>query len=323
MSRARSRSAVVAEFLARRVMTLVATMFVASVLVFGGLQLTPGDPATLLAGGHNPSQETLAAIRAEYHLDEPVWQQYLRWLSGILQWDLGRSMTFNDDVGRLISSRLTNSLFLVGYAAVFIIVVGVGIGVLAALRGGLVDRVITLVTSVGMAVPTFVAAIALIWVFATELDWFPVFGSGTGFVDRLWHLTLPALALSGLYIAYLSRVTRSAVMAELRSEHVETARSRGIGMASVVRKHVLRNAVAPILTVTGLIVAGLIAGTVVAEQAFGVSGIGSLLVLAAQRQDFVVVQDIALLMVAFFVVVNTIVDLVNVALDPRLARTGA
>ncbi|MGW0250516.1 ABC transporter permease [Nocardia goodfellowii] len=323
MSRIRGRSAAVGRFLVGRAASLVATMVLASVLVFGGLQFAPGDPAVLLAGGHNPSQETLAAIRAEYHLDEPVWQQYLRWLSGIVRWDLGRSMTFNDEVGQLISSRLTNSLYLVGYAATFIVVVGVAIGVLAALCGGLVDRVITVTTSVAMAVPTFVAAIALIWVFATELDWFPVFGSGTGFVDRLRHLTLPALALSGLYVAYLSRVTRSAVSTELRSEHVETARSRGIGMALVVRKHVLRNAIAPILTVSGLIVAGLIAGTVVVEQAFGVSGIGSLLVVAAQRQDFVVVQDIALLMVAFFVVVNTIVDLVNVALDPRLARTGA
>ncbi|UQX89004.1 ABC transporter permease [Jatrophihabitans telluris] len=309
-------------FILRRLAALVVTLFVSSVLLYGVLYLSPGDPAALIAGGHNPSQSTLAAIRAEYHLSDPFWSRYWRWLSGLLQWKLGRSIGFDDQVSHLISSRATNTLFLVGYATVLILPIGIAAGTLSALRGRVLGNIVTTVTSLLMAVPTFVAAIVLIWVFATKLTWFPIFGSGSGFLDRVRHLTLPAVALACSYVAYLSRVTRSAVSAELRSEHVDTARSRGIPMRLVVRRHVLRNAAAPVLTVSGLTVAGLVAGTVVAEQAFGVSGIGSLLVLAAQKQDFVVVQDISLLMVSAFVVVNTIVDLLNVGLDPRLARTG-
>jgi peptide/nickel transport system permease protein len=312
----------IGRFVARRLGALVATMPAASVIIYGALYLSPGDPAALLAGGRNPSPATLAAVRAEYHLDDSFWTQYWHWLSHVFQWRLGESMSFGDQVSNLISARLTNTLFLVGYAALLIIFFGVATGIVGALTGKAVNTVITTTSSLLMAVPTFVAAIVLIWLFATKLNWLPVFGSGKGFGDRIAHLTLPALALTASYIAYVSRVTRSALSSELQGEHVETARSRGVRMPSIVRRHVLRNAAAPVLTVSGLTVAGLIAGTVVVEQAFGVSGIGSLLVLAAQKQDFVVVQDIALLMVAAFVVVNTVVDLASALLDRRLLRTG-
>lgn len=309
-------------FVTRRLIALAVTLLVASVLIYGALYITPGDPAALLAGGRNPSPATLAAVRAQYHLDDPFWVQYWHWLSGVVQGKLGRSIGFNDQVSDLISSRFSVTVFLVVYASLLIVVGGVALGVLSALRGRTFNLATTVGTTVLMAVPTFVAAIVLIWIFATKLSWFPVFGTGSGFVDRLRHLTLPAVALACSFLAYVSRVTRSAVAAELGSEHVETARSRGIPARLIIRRHVLRNAASPILTVSGVTVAGLIVGTVVAEQAFGVSGIGSLLVVAAQKQDFTVVQDISLLMVAAFVVINTVVDLVSVALDRRLARTG-
>ena len=312
-----------ARFLVRRLVALAATLLAASVVIYGALYLTPGDPAALLAGGHNPSPATLAAIRAQYHLNDPFWEQYWLWFTGVLRWHLGRALAFDDQVSALIGARLVNTVFLVGYAALLITGAGVALGVTAALRGPLTRNVVTGATSLLMAVPTFIAAVVLIWLFATELHWFPVFGAGTGFAGRLRHLTLPAVALACSFIAYLSRVTRSAVTGQLRAEHVETARSRGLSTARIVRRHVLRNAAAPVLAVSGLTVAGLIAGTVVVEQAFGISGIGSLLVLAAQKQDLLVVQDIALLMVAAFVIINTAVDLVSASLDPRLARGGA
>jgi peptide/nickel transport system permease protein len=310
-------------FLARRLATLAATLLVASVVIYGALYLTPGDPAALLAGGHTPSQATLAAIRAQYHLNDPFLEQYWLWFTGVLRWRLGQAIAFDDSVSNLIGTRLANTVFLVGYAAVLIIGAGITLGVAAALRGPVTRNAVTGVTSLLMAVPTFIAAVVLIWLFATKLNWFPVFGAGTGLVDQLRHMTLPAVALACSFIAYLSRVTRTAVTEQLRAEHVETARSRGLGTARIVRRHVLRNAAAPVLAVSGLTVAGLIAGTVVVEQAFGISGIGSLLVLAAQKQDFLVVQDISLLMVAAFVIINTIVDLISASLDPRLARVGA
>jgi peptide/nickel transport system permease protein len=309
-------------FVVRRVAALVLTLAVASVLIYGTLAIAPGDPATLLAGGAVPNPRTLEQIHREYHLDDPFLSQYWSWLTGVLHGDLGRSLVFRDDVNHLIGTRIVNTIMLVAYAAVLILTIGVGLGIAAALRGGATSTAVTIGTTVAMGAPTFVMSIFLIWLFSTKLSWFPVYGSGSGFTDKLRHLTLPAVALACTYVAYVSRITRAAVTAELRSEHVDTARSRGIPYWAVVRRHVLLNASAPILAVSGLTVAGLLAGTAVAEQAFGVNGIGSLLIQSASKQDLAVVQAIAVIMVAAFVVINTLVDLVNVALDPRLAVKG-
>jgi peptide/nickel transport system permease protein len=310
-------------FIGRRLVALVATLLVASVVIFGGLALAPGDPAAMLAGGSMPNPATLAVIRAQYHLDDPWLAQYWHWLSGLLSGDLGQSIVFRSDVSSLLGGRVVNTLVLVAYAGALILVFGVGLGLLSALRGRRTAQAVTVTTTVAMAAPTFVTAIVLIWLFATKLSWLPVYGSGDGLADKLRHLTLPAIALSLSYVAYVAQVTRAAVGAELHSEHVDTARGRGLPYRTIVRHHVLRNAAGPILAVSGLTVAGLFAGTAVAEQAFGVNGIGSLLVQSAAKQDLAVVQILALFMVAAFVVVNTTVDVANVLLDPRLADRRA
>lgn len=314
----------IALFVGRRLVALVATLLISSVAIYGALAIAPGDPAASLAGGTLPNPQALAQIRAEYHLDDPFWSQYWQWLSGLLHGDLGRSIVFRSDVADLLAGRIANTLLLVAYAATLIVVAGVGLGLLAALRGRRVNQLVTVATTVAMGAPTFVMAIVLIWLFSTKLSWFPVYGAGDGLTDKLWHLTLPAVALSCTWVAYVSQVTRASVAGELRSEHVETARGRGLPNATIVRHHVLRNAAGPILAVSGLTVAGLFAGTAVAEQAFGVNGIGSLLIESAAKQDLAVVQVLALLMVTAFVVVNTLVDVVTALLDPRLAeRQGA
>lgn len=310
-------------FASKRLAALFLTLLVGSFLIYAALFLAPGEPATLIAGGQHPNPEALKAIQAEYHLNDPFLSQYWQWLTNALHGDFGRSIVFHAPVGELISSRLMNTVFLVSYAAILILVIGVGLGIVAALRGGATNTAVTVGTTVAMGAPTFVMGIFLIWLFATQLSWLPVYGSGTGFFGRLEHLTLPAIALAFTYVAYVSRVTRTAVKSELHADHVATARSRGVPRRIVIRRHVLRNASAPILAVGGLTVAGLIAGTAVAEQIFGVNGIGALLVEAAARQDFPVVQAIALIMIAGFVVVSTIVDMISVALDPRLAIQGA
>lgn len=310
-------------FVLRKLGVLVTTVLVSSLAIFLALHLAPGDPATALAGGTKPSPENLARIRAEYHLDDPWWRQYLDWLHGILTGDLGTSMVYKTDVGPLLSERLLSTVLLVGYAGALILVLGIGLGVLAGLRGRVTRTVVSVVTTVAMGAPTFVVAIVLIAIFATSLDWLPIYGTGSGLGDRLVHLTLPAIALSLSYIAYVATVTRAAVDEEKVSEHVETAVSRGTPPGLVTRRHVLRNAVAPILTVSGLSIAGLFAGTAVAEQAFGVNGLGSLLVDAAAKKDLAVVQVISLFMVVAFVAVNTAIDAVNALLDPRTALEGA
>jgi len=201
-------------------------------------------------------------------------------------------------------------------------VFGVVLGLLSALRKGRADTAVLATTTVGIATPSFVAAIVMISVFTLTLHWFPAIGAGTGFTDRLWHLTMPAVALALAGTAYVARLTRSATNEELGREHVDTARGRGVPEPLIVRRHVLRNALIPITTVAGLTVAGLIAGSVVVENAFALNGLGSYLVTSVEQKDFPVVQAIALLLVAAFVIVNTIVDALYGLIDPRVRVTG-
>lgn len=173
-------------------------------------------------------------------------------------------------------------------------------------------------TTAGLATPGFVAAILLVSLFAVRLGWFPAFGSGSGGLDRLYHLTLPAVALALSGLALVARVTRTAVVGESRREHVETARGRGLAESLVVRRHILRNAFIPISTVSGLTVGGLIAGSVIIETAFGLNGVGSFLVQSVNAKDFAVVQAITMLLVGAFVLINTAVDILYVIIDPRV-----
>ena len=258
----------------------------------------------------------IAAIREQYHLDDPVWLQYLRWVSGVFTGDFGTSFVYKTPVVELIAPRIGITVLLVLYTVVLIVVFGMGSGILAATRGRRVDRAVLVTTSFGMALPTFVVAILLIWIFGRTLGWFPVYGAGTGLLDNLYHLTLPAISLAVLYIAYVSRITRGAIVGQQNSEHVETALVRGIPHSRVFRRHVFLNASPQILSIAGATVAGLFAVSAIAEQAFGIGGLGSLLTQAAARKDVPVVQVISLLLVTVFVVLNAIVDVAIAVIDP-------
>lgn len=303
----------------RRLGALAATLFIGSLVVYGALYLAPGDPASLLVGGSKPSPEALEAVRREFHLNDPLWQSYLRWLGDALHGDFGTSIANRAQVSELLSSRIGNTLFLVVYAAAFTVAGGILIGAIAGWRGGRTATGTTAVTTILMAAPTFAVAVILITVFASGFGWFPVFGAGDGFVDHLWHLTLPALSLGFAWLAYVANITQESIRRDMDAEYVETARSRGIADATILRRHVLRNASGPILAVSGISVAGMLASTAVVEQAFGIDGIGSLLVQSAARQDVVVVQAITLILIATFIVMNTLVDVLSAVLDPRLA----
>ncbi len=298
---------------------LLLTLFLASVAIFSALQLT-GDPIAAITGGIRPTPELIAQIRERYHLDEPIWTQYLRWVGGVFTGDFGTSFVYKTPVVELITPRIGITLLLVVYTLVLIAVFGVGSGILAARKGGVTDRVILILTSIGVAMPTFVVAILLIWLFGRELAWFPVYGAGEGLLDNLYHLTLPAISLSVLYIAYMSRISRGAVVAQQFSEHVDTARVRGIPGARIFRRHVFLNASPQILSVSGATIAGLFAISAIAEQAFGIGGIGSLLTEAAARKDLPVVQVLSLILVVIFVVLNAVVDLTIALIDPDSAK---
>ncbi|MPY56276.1 ABC transporter permease [Streptomyces spongiae] len=311
----------------RRLAGFLATLFAASFVIFAAVYAAPGDPAVFLAGGRDKlTPERLAAVRAQYHLDEPLVVQYGRWLWGCLHLDLGRSFKYSDQVADLVATRLPTTLALVAYATLLFVVLGVGAGILAAVKqSSWVDSAVVGGTTLAASVPSFVAAIALVSLFGVRLGWFPVTGSGSGFTGTLHHLTLPALSLALGALALISRVTRQAMADAAASDHVEAARASGIPERDIIRRHVLRNALGPIITMCGLVMAGMLVGTVVVETAFGMSGIGSLLVGAINTHDFPVAQAVLLLMVTGYIVVTTVVDLVHPLLDPRVreeARTA-
>ncbi|MFD5619393.1 ABC transporter permease [Streptomyces yangpuensis] len=307
-----------ARFAVRRVAEMAATLLAASFVVFGAMYLAPGSPASFLLAGRSASPEALAAINAQYHLDDPFLVRYFRWLTGVLQGDFGRSITYRTDVSRLLADRLPVTLLLITMALVLVVALGLLLGRIAAVRGGAADSAVLVTTTFAVGTPSFVAAVLLQGLFAVQLGWFPSSGAGDGLGDMLWHLTLPAIALALYLTGMLARVTRSAMLEALDSEHVTVARSRGVPERQVIRRHVLRNSLGTVLTTGGLIVSTLLVCTVLVETAFGIGGIGQLLELSTTTKDFPTVQAVSLIVVALFMAVNLIVDLLLPLVDPRV-----
>jgi peptide/nickel transport system permease protein len=307
-----------ARFVLYRFGGLVLTLFIASVLIYAAVYAAPGSPEAFLAGGKPLSPHDLSVLKAEYHLGRPLPVAYLGWLGGVFRGDLGTSVVSKEHVTALLGPRVVTTALLVAYAGLLIFIVGIGSGIVAGLRPR-AGAVIVATTSLAAAIPAFVAAVVLITIFGVSLGWFPSVGEGSGFADRLYHLTLPAIALALAVVAYVSRITRVAVRDELGKPHVETARARGVPERLVIRRHVLRNAAIPIATVVGIGFAALIGVVAVVETAFGLNGLGAFLVQSVSNKDFAVVQAICLIFVAAFVVVNTIVDVCYAVLDPRIA----
>ncbi|MFD9036535.1 ABC transporter permease [Streptomyces sp. NPDC059567] len=305
-------------FAARRVAEMAATLLVASFVVFGAMYLAPGSPASFLLSGRSASPEALAAVNARYHLDDPFAVRYLRWLGDMVQGDFGRSLTYRTDVSRLLADRLPTTLLLITMALSVVVIVGLLLGRIAAVRGGTTDSAVLVATAFAIGTPSFVAAVLLQGLFAVNLGWFPSSGAGDGFLDMVWHLTLPAIALALYLIGMLARVTRAAMLEALDSEHVTVARSRGVPERLVIRRHVLRNSLGTVLTTGGLIVSTLLVCTILVETAFSIGGIGQLLELATTTKDFPTVQAVSLIIVALFMAVNLIVDLLLPLVDPRI-----
>lgn len=307
-----------ARFLLRRLAMLVATLLVASFVIFSALYIAPGNPIATLSGGRSLPPDSIRILEARYHLNEPFLVQYWLWLGGALHGNFGISIALRENVSTLIASRIWTTAGLVLYSSLLILVIGIGLGLAAGLRRGLLDTSALVVTAISAAIPAFVAAIVLILVFSVKLSLFPSLGNGQGVFGAIHHLTLPAMALAISSLAIVARVTRASVREEFGREHVQTAVSRGIPYRQVVRRHVLRNAAIPITTISGITVASLIAVAAVVERAFALNGLGAYLVSAASSKDFAVVQGISLVLVTAFVVMNMLVDFLYAVLDPRV-----
>lgn len=304
---------------AKRVLVMPVLLVAASFVIFSMLYLAPGSPESTLVGGRNVDRATLEHIRAKYHLNDSFVVQYGTWLRRAATGDLGDSISRQDTVASTVGPRIVPTLELTALASLMIVLIGIAFGVATALKS---DGLVDLVSSVGVLVAAAVApalmSLLLISVFAVSLGFFPALGLGDEGIDRLYHLFLPAVALAASAIALVGRTTRVAMIRSLAQESTETARSRGLPTRTVVLKHALRHALIPVVTISGLVVGYLLSGAVIVEYAFGLNGLGSLLVQAVEQKDFALVQAIALLMVLAFLIINLAVDLLYAVIDPRV-----
>ncbi|MER7505468.1 ABC transporter permease [Nonomuraea pusilla] len=312
-----------ARFALRRLAGTAAVVLLLSIGVFGLLYLAPGSVQQTLLGTRPATPATIAAVQARYHLNDPVAVQYLRWLGGVLRGDLGTSIRTGAAVSGMLGERLPLTLALTGYGTLLAALAGIPLGVLGALRRGrATDRLVVTAGVVGLSAPPFAVGLLLLVVFALGLGWFPVYGTGEGLADQLWHLTLPAAALAVGAVGLLVRFTRAALVRELEQDYVVFARARGL-RAPLVLRYAMRNSLVPVLTAAGLIVTGTLAGTVLVEVTFALPGLGSLLVDSVTFKDVPVVQALALLLTLLVAAVNLLVDVGYSLVDPRVRLGGA
>lgn len=308
-------------FIARRIIATIPVMGIVALFVFSLLYIAPGDPAVVIAGDQATPQD-VERIRVSLGLDRPFLERFGEWSWRILQGDLGTSMFTGMPVTQLIGQRLEPTLSLMVLTLLLSILVAVPIGVLAAWKAGTwIDRAVMGFAVFGFSVPVFVVGYVLAYVFALELEWFPVQGY-TPLSEGLWpwleNLVLPAIALGCVYIALIARITRASMLEVLQQDYIRTARAKGLGQRPVLFLHALKNAAVPIVTVIGIGMALLIGGAVVTESVFAIPGLGRLTIDAILRRDYPVIQGIVLLFSFVYVLVNLVVDLVYTLLDPRI-----
>ena len=308
-------------FLLRRLLSTIPVLLVVAVLVFLMLRMTPGDPAAVLAGDA-ASTEQIAEIRKTLGLDRSIGEQFAIWFGHMLAGDLGQSYYYKMPVTQLIGQRLEPTVSLALTTISIAVAVAVPLGVIAAWRfGGLLDRALMGFSVLGFSVPVFVLAYLLIWLFSLKLGWMPVQGYkrlSEGLGPWLYQLVLPALTLSVIYIALIARVTRASVLDTLGEDYIRTARAKGLPEAKVLMRHALANAAVPIVTVIGIGIALLIGGVVVTESVYAIPGLGRLTVDAVLARDFPTIQGVILLFSFVYVMINLLVDLSYVFLDPRI-----
>jgi peptide/nickel transport system permease protein len=308
-------------YVIQRLLSTLIVMAMVGVFVFLLLHLSPGDPAAIIAGD-NATSEQIDGIRQKLGLDDPLPVQFLRWVSHIAQGDLGISIFSNEPVLKLVGQRLEPTVSLALATLLVAVVIAVTFGVIAAWKAGtLIDRLLMVISVVGFSVPVFVVGYILIYVFAIWLRWLPVQGY-TPIAEGLWpwmrNLILPATALGLAYVALIARITRATMLEVLEEDYIRTAVAKGVSNRTMLLKHALRNAGVPIVTIIGIGVALLISGVVITETVFNIPGVGRLVVDAIAKRDYPIIQGVILIFSGVYVIINLIVDLTYMLLDPRI-----
>ena len=297
------------------------TLLVVSLLIFGAVELLPGDLAQELLG-QNATEETVAALREQLGLDQPAYKRYLSWLGGALQGDFGTSLANGRDIGELIGTRFLNTIKLAIYAAVIAVPVAITLGILAALyRNSIFDRMVNVLTLASISFPEFFVAYILILVFSSMLGLFPALAAleeGAPFSEFLYRCFLPALTLTLVVTAHMMRMTRAAIINLLAQPYIEMARLKGMKRLRVIVKHALPNTLAPIINVVALNLAYLVTGVVLIEVVFVYPGLGQLLVDSVAKRDVTVVQAACLIFAAVYILLNLTADVLSIATNPRL-----
>ncbi|MBD5772608.1 ABC transporter permease [Marinomonas colpomeniae] len=307
--------------IAQSLVGLIITLLVVSFVIFLVMEAVPGDPAEIILG-MSAAPDTLAALRSQLGLDQPFLVRYSNWLIGLLQGDLGDSYTYSTSVSQLIGERLEVTLPLTGLAALLSVLISVPLGVLAAARpNGLVDMFASLFSQIGIAVPNFWVGLLLILGVALTFGWFPAGGFpgwDAGFWSALNALILPSIALAIPQAAVLTRVTRAAVIEVTNEDFVRTARAKGATPSHALWRHIVPNAMIPIVTMLGMQISVLIAGAVLVENVFTLPGMGTLAYQALAQRDLIVIQNVVLFFAAIVMGINFLVDALYTVLDPRL-----
>ena len=308
-------------FMIRRFLEAVPVLVLATFLIFAGLRLLPGDPATVMTG-LDTTPETLRVIRNAYGLDQPLPVQYVIWMKNVISGDLGVSYWSRSSVAGLVASRLPATLELSIAAMLITVLLGLSTGILAAVKSRRpLDWIVSGLNGVAVAVPGFWLGILAILLFSVALGWLPPGGRGDLLHDpilELKFLLLPALALALPFVASLSRLTRASMLEVLGDDYVRTARAKGIAEPGIVLRHALRNALVPVVTILGLQFGRLLGGAVIIESVFSWPGIGQLIRDSIANRDYLVVQACLLLLVVVFIVINLLVDIAYGILDPRI-----
>ncbi len=304
-----------------RLVSLGLSLVVASVVIFALIEVIPGDPAAFMLG-INAQEDTIAALRAELGLDASPVARYLSWVSGLLTGDFGTSYTYRTPVAEMIGERLWISLPLALLALALSTLIAFPVGILAASkRGTLTDTVVMGFTQLGVAIPNFWFAMLMVLVFAINLRWFSAGGFpgwDEGLLAGLKALTLPAISLALPQASILARVMRSALIETLDEDFMRTARAKGLSRKQAIRRHALRNAMIPVLTIIGLQFSFLLAGAIIIENVFFLPGLGRLIFQAISQRDLVVVESVVMLLVFAVILVNFAVDIAYALVDPRL-----
>ena len=307
------------KFIVKRILQLIPILLATSILIFCMIRITPSDPVASMTKGKRISEETRQSLEEKYHLDKSLPEQYIFWITNALRGDLGDSFEYKQSVNSLIAGRLPTTLQLVIMSAILALLIAVPVGIISAVKmNQATDRILSVLTLIFVASPVFLTAILLMLVFALNLHLFPTFGSGKSIVENIYYLFLPALALGLNMVALISRITRSNMIEQLNSNYTTTAIAKGIPYHRVVLKHCLKNAIIPVVTVASIQIGSMIVGAVLVENVFALGGVGDILIGAIKSSDYPVVQGITLMMVALFLVINLLVDIVYALIDPRI-----